>query len=203
MFLVRIVIAIAAVIFTVVPATAQTTPPTFELAAGPLFGLPTGEDCSELEFAVDDCSAPSFGWEVEPAYFVTDQFAVVGRVSGLYSSVDTQARIPGFNPIDLEVSVNLHQFLGGVRFTGPRPDRRVTPYVQMLVGIGRVAGEVQALGLSESYSATGLSLAPEAGFYLNAAERFGIRIGGRYDAQRIEGITEHGFTLVTSLVFGS
>ena len=203
MLLVRLAIVIVVAVFTVAPAAAQTTPPRFELAAGPLFGFPTDEDCSEVGITFDDCSAPSFGWEVEPAYFLTEQLAVVGRVSGLYSSLDTQARIPGFSPIDVEITANLHQFLGGVRFTGPRANRRVTPYVQMLVGIGRVAAEVQALGFSESDSATGLSLAPEGGVYLNASERFGVRIGGRYDAQRIEGVTEHGFTLVTSLMFGS
>ena len=182
---------------------AQTGPPSFELAAGGLVGSPTDEDCSERGVFVDDCSAPSYGWEVEPAYFVTDRLAVVGRVSGVYSSLVTRARNLAAYPIDISVDANVHQFMGGARFTGPRENRRVTPYVQMLAGIGRVTSVIMAFGLSATDRATGLALSPEGGFYLNATERFGVRLGGRYDVHRIEGATEHRFTLVTSLIFGT
>lgn len=203
MLLVRLIVAIFFAFLSITPATAQTPPPNFELGAGFLFGFPASEDCSDAGVTFDDCPGPSYGWEVEPAYFVTDRLAVVGRVSGLYSSLNTQARMTGFAPVAVDLDSNLHEFLGGVRFTGPRANRRVTPYAQMLVGTGRVAAEISAVGLSESDSATGLSLSPEGGLYLHASERFGIRIGGRYDVRRIQGSTGHGFTLVTNLIFGS
>src|SRR3954467_593840 len=107
------------------PAAAQTAPA--ELSAGYQFTR------------TPDLNLP-LGWYVDVAGHVAPMFAVVGEVSGAYKS---ETIAVGTSSVD--ATVRLHTFMGGVRVAA-RPNPKVLPFGQVLLGAARVSGGVTASG---------------------------------------------------------
>ena len=67
--------------------------------------------------------------------------AVVGEVSGNYKDFDETTTVGGITAT-VKASMNVHTFLGGVRFNA-RQNPSFTPFVQALFGLARVGGDAE------------------------------------------------------------
>ncbi len=181
-------------------AEAQT-----EVFASALFGFGGGEVCSEGGLTLDECNLSRIGWQVEPAYYVTEHLAVVGRAHGIYGSLDTHGTYREFGlvlgPFDVEATARQHGFYGGARVTGLRQGRRVVPYGQVLVGAERLSASVRVFGQSESDTETGFGLSPEGGVFVRLTDNTGIRLGVGADVIWIAGGTETSVRVATGFMF--
>jgi opacity protein-like surface antigen len=123
------------------------------------------------------------GWNVSMARNVTDSLGVVADVGGNYKSVEG-------------VDLNIHAFLGGLRYSFR--GERVTPYVEVLAGAARAG--VSALGVSDS--ATDFALQGGIGLGVKVAENVWVRAGGDFRNIFTEGESAQEFRATAGLTFG-
>ena len=166
------------------PAAAQTA--TTELSGGYQFTR------------TPDLNLPP-GWYVDVAGNVAPMFAVVGEVSGAYKS---ETIAVGTSSVDS--TVRLHTFMGGVRVAA-RPNPKVVPFGQVLLGAARLSGGVTASGPATSVVAasdadTEFALQIGGGVNLMTSGNFGVRLGADYRRIIISGDGENEFRLVAGVV---
>lgn len=121
------------------------------------------------------------GWFASVAADVAGPLALAGEASGSYKSM---------GGLDVEVSVNIHTFLGGPRFrwrTGG-----VTPYAQMLFGVSRFATTYTLPDETLSDGRNDFAMAPGVGIDLPFSERGAIRVGASMRFIRTETFTPTG-----------
>ena len=105
------------------------------------------------------------GWFISGSGYVTDSLAIIGMVTGGYTSVG----------IYDELSSSVYQFMGGVHETYLR-DNDVSPFVRTLFGLERSA--VGIAGVSASDSAFVISSG--AGVDIRMAPQTAFRVAGDY-----------------------
>lgn len=123
------------------------------------------------------------GWYAEVAGNVTSIIGLVFNVGGSYKSLSETATINGVRT-SATADLNLHQFMGGVRFNA-RTVRRVTPFGHVLAGGIRSAGDVSATVGGQSFaveggSDTNLGMVAGGGVDFMLTDNAGIRAGADY-----------------------
>jgi hypothetical protein len=108
------------------------------------------------------------GWYADVAGHVTPMLGIVGQVTGNYKTVD-------------DVNFKFHTFAAGARVSGNSGG--VSPFGQVLVGIGRATFNTDLAGLlpadvSDSSSDPILSLG--AGVNVRSGGAVGVRVGADY-----------------------
>jgi opacity protein-like surface antigen len=133
------------------------------------------------------------GWYASVCGNVTNAVGIVADFGGNYKTVGVAGVA--------EVSVNIHSFQGGLRFSSYRS--AVTPYLQVLAGGTRFSAEGSAFGFSASESTTKFSLQPGVGFTFRLSDSVGLGIGGDYRAIFADGDTVNEFRFTAGLTFRS
>jgi len=134
----------------------------------------------------DDSETLPLGWYADVAGSLNRAVAVVGEVSGNYKSFQVARTELGVN-VNLDAKLNVHTFLGGVRFT-TRQNPAFTPYVQTLFGIARAAGEIEGqatiagrtISISESESDSEFAFDAGGGVNIQVNDGLGVRVGASY-----------------------
>ena len=136
-------------------------------------------------FGGDSQTLP-LGWYADVAGNLNRAVAVVGEVSGNYKSFDETTTQFGVN-VNLDANLNVHTFLGGVRFNA-RQNPAFVPYAQVLFGMARTAGEVKGqatvagrtISINESESNTDFAFDADGGVNIVVSDNLGVRIGAGY-----------------------
>ena len=125
------------------------------------------------------------GWYADVSGNMTRVFSVVGEVSGNYKSFDDNL---DFGPlVDVNVSVNVHTFMGGIRASA-RQKPRFVPFAQALFGLARGSGTVEGhatvagrpISIDESESASDFAFDAGGGVNFGLTDRIGVRVGASY-----------------------
>ena len=169
----------AFLILLAAPAGAQDLPRA-ELSAG--WRLLTVPD------ALEDGESQTLtkGWYVDVAGNLNDVFAVVGEVSGAYKSFD-ETIVEFGAAIDVDADIDLHTFMGGIRFSA-RQNPRFVPFAQALFGVARSGFSVegsatfggQTIRLDESGSETDFAFDAGGGVNFSVSDGLGVRVGASY-----------------------
>lgn len=132
-------------------------------------GVPAAELSAGYQFLRLDDESLGVGWYVDIAGNWSDTLAIVGQVSGSYGSIDDF----------VEVDINAHSFLGGVRFSG-RSNPDLVPFVHALVGIIRVSAGTSVVGVNVSESDSSGALQLGGGVTIKTGAKLGVRLGADY-----------------------
>ena len=174
----RTLLCIVAVLGFSASSQAQTAPRA-ELSAGwRLLNIP--------DAVGTESETMPLGWYVDVAGNLTPMFAVVGEVGGNYKNFNDVLAELGAN-VDADVNVNVHTFMGGVRFSA-RQNPAFTPYVQALFGLAHaktdVEGQVTVAGrtisLNESMSDSDFAFDADGGVNFKLSDAFALRVGAGY-----------------------
>jgi hypothetical protein len=153
----------------VAPAPQQTTaPPAF-----PTFEVTGGYQALH----VPDDWVP-FGLNVDGAWNFNEALGLVGEIGWATDSED-------FEELDIDSRLHLWTFAAGPRWNA-RPDARLWPFAQVLVGAAhaRVGTDIQGEDVEElSGSDTRFMIQPGVGVNINAGDGWGIV--GQVDYRRI------------------
>jgi opacity protein-like surface antigen len=127
------------------------------------------------------------GWYADVAGNLNRVFGVVGEVGGNYKSFDQSLTEFGTD-VRLDVDVNVHTFLGGIRVNA-RQVPAFTPYVQALFGLARAAGTVKGQvtfagrtieSIDQSESDSDFAFDAGGGVNFNVTDAFAVRVGASY-----------------------
>ncbi len=145
-------------------ASAQTATPKAELSAGYQF----------QKFSEDGPNIGK-GWYADIAGGVAKNVSLVGQVTGGYKSESLS-----FGSSTTSVSMNVHSFMGGVRFNSP--EGKSSFFVQLLAGAVRIGAGTSVPGTSASVSDsdTAKAILGGIGFTGQVAKNLSVRIGGDY-----------------------
>ncbi len=176
---VRALLCIAMLFGSSASSQAQNAPAAEFSAGWRLLNIPDAGLNSESE------TLP-LGWYADVAGNLTRSFAVVGEVGGNYKSFDDVLAELGAN-VNVDVNVNVHTFMGGVRFSG-RQNPAFTPYVQALFGLARgktdVEGQVTVAGrtisINESMSDSEFAFDADGGVSFKLSDALALRVGAGY-----------------------
>lgn len=161
------------------PSSAQNAPRAEFSAGWRLLNLPDAFDSESETFPL--------GWYADVAGNLTRAIAVVGEVSGSYKSFNENTNQFGVTT-NVDVDVNVHTFLGGVRFNA-RQNPAFTPYVQALFGLAReaatVKGEATFNGrtttiVDQSESDSDFAFDAGGGVNINLSDNLAVRVGAGY-----------------------
>ena len=169
----------AVVLFGVAaPSSAQNAPQAEFSAGWRLLNLPDAFGSESETFPL--------GWYADVAGNLTRAVAVVGEVSGSYKSFNENTNQFGVTT-NVDVDVNLHTFLGGIRFNA-RQNPAFTPYVQALFGLAREAATVKAQATFNGRTTTNESESSDSDFAfdagggvnINLSDNLAVRVGAGY-----------------------
>jgi opacity protein-like surface antigen len=127
------------------------------------------------------------GWYADVAGNLTRSFAVVGEVGGNYKNFNDVLGQLGAN-VNVDVNVNVHTFMGGVRFTA-RQNPAFTPYVQALFGLARAKTDVEGqvtvpgrptISINESMSDSEFAFDADGGVNFRLSDALALRVGAGY-----------------------
>ena len=126
------------------------------------------------------------GWYADIAGNLTPTIGVVGEVSGNYKNFSETTTEFGVN-VDVDANINVHTFLGGVRFSARRAPG-FTPFVQALFGLARGSATVEGqttiggrtFSIDESESDSDFAFDASGGVDFNVSESFGVRVAAGY-----------------------
>ena len=121
------------------------------------------------------------GWFASVAADVAGPLAVVGDASGSYESM---------GGLDIEMSINIHTFLGGPRLAWRTS--RVSPYVQMLFGVARFSTTFSLPGERLSDVQNHFAVAPGGGIDVPFSNRGAVRVGANMRLIQSETYTPSG-----------
>src|SRR5258705_6670257 len=161
------------------PSSAQNAPRAEFSAGWRLLNLPDTFNGESETFPL--------GWYTDVAGNLTRAIAVVGEVSGSYKSFNENTNQFGVTT-NVDVNVNVHTFLGGVRFNA-RQNPAFTPYVQALFGLAReaatVKGEATFNGrtttiVDQSESDSDFAFDAGGGVNINLSDNLAVRGGAGY-----------------------
>jgi hypothetical protein len=128
------------------------------------------------------------GWYADVSARVTRSVALVFQAGGNYKTMRERLALEGVE-IDANLKLKLHQIAGGVRFYAPTANGVVTPFVQVLGGGFRLAGDSSATIVidgeettmtDEGDSETEPMLQAGGGIDIRLTRRIGIRVGADY-----------------------
>jgi opacity protein-like surface antigen len=147
------------------------------------------------------------GWFAEIAAGVTPAISVAGLVTGGYKTVEETEIFSGV-AVTAEGDLNIHMFMGGVRYT-VRNNASVTPFAHALIGGVRgsialtasatVGGET--FTTTESDASTEFGLLAGGGVDVRLTDRFGLRVGGDFLRLFVDEGDATGFRLTIGVVF--
>lgn len=110
-----------------------------------------------------------FGWYADGSFNVDDRFAIVGDLSGAYTSTDET--VTALNTtVNSAASVNVHTFMGGLRYT-LRDQPRLTPFGQVLFGLAHGSASLDESVTREGGGTTSTSRS-------DSSNEFAFDIGG-------------------------
>jgi hypothetical protein len=121
------------------------------------------------------------GWFATIAADVAGPLVLVGDVSGSYKSM---------GGLDVNVSTNIHTFMGGPRLAWR--GSRVAPYVQVLFGAARFATTYTLPGERLSDARNYFAMAPGGGLDIPFSRRAAVRVGASIRLIRSEASTPSG-----------
>ena len=175
---VRTLLCIVAVLGFSTSSHAQTAPSAEFSAGWRLLNIPDafGEDSQTLPL----------GWYADVAGNLSRALAVVGEVSGNYKDFDETTTI-GTTTVNVNASLNVHTFLGGVRFNA-RQNPSFTPFVQALFGLARVGGDAEiqttiagrTFSVSQSVSDSDFAFDASGGVNIKLSDALAARVSGGY-----------------------
>jgi hypothetical protein len=110
------------------------------------------------------------GWYFDGAVPVTEIVSVVGEVAGTYKSLSET-----FGGITVEADFKLHTFMGGARFKVPVEETTLTPFGQVLFGVGNARASASGGGISLSESSSDGAMSISGGVDVNGTGRVGLR----------------------------
>ena len=153
--------------------------PAAEVSAGwRLLNIPDafGEDSQTLPL----------GWYADVAGNLSRSLAVVGEVSGNYKNFDESTTV-GATTVNVNASLNVHTFLGGVRFNA-RQNPSFTPFVQALFGLARVGGDAaiqttiagRTFSASQSVSDSDFAFDASGGVNIHLNDALAARVSAGY-----------------------
>lgn len=126
------------------------------------------------------------GWYADVAVDLMPMIAIVGDVAGAYKTLEETRTVAGVR-VSATADVNIHTFMGGMRFSA-RNVPRFAPFGQLLVG--GVRGSFEAEGsttvagrtttVSESESSTDFGLDVGGGVNMMVTDRIGARGAASY-----------------------
>ncbi len=160
-------------------------------------GSPAGEIAGGYPFMWDNEFDKSFpvGWFVSGAGNLSDNFAIVGEVSGSHNSESNEF-------LSASADLNIYTYLAGVRFGGR--SGAVTSFGQFLVGAARASASTSGLGFEESGSHTEFAIQPGAGVDIHLTEAVAARV--IFDYRRIsfefEGGARNEIRVAAGIVVG-
>ena len=168
-----------AMLFGYSTASHAQSAPTGEFSVGwRLLNIPDafGEDSQTLPL----------GWYADVAGNLSRSLAVVGEVSGNYKDFDESTTV-GATTVNVSASLNVHTFLGGVRFNA-RQNPSFTPFAQALFGLARVGGDAEiqttiagrTFSASQSVSDSDFAFDASGGVNLNLSDTFAARVSAGY-----------------------
>jgi hypothetical protein len=140
------------------------------LAGGTAFAQDRGDVSGGYRFLRTDGENFGAGWYVDGAGHVTEVVSVVGEVAGTYKSISET-----FFDITVEADLRLHTFMGGARFRLPIDDSNLSPFAQVLFGVGNARGSASGGGLSISESSTDGAMSVSGGVDVHGSGRLGFR----------------------------
>ena len=175
---VRTLLCIGAVLGFSASTQAQTAPRAEFSAGWRLLNIP--------DAVGTESETMPLGWYADVAGNLTQTFAVVGEVGGNYKNFNDVLAELGAN-VNVDVNVNVHTFMGGVRFSG-RQNPAFTPYVQALFGLARgktdVEGQVTVAGrtisINESMSDSEFAFDADGGVSFKLSDALALRVGAGY-----------------------
>jgi len=137
-------------------------------------------------FGAGDSQTLPLGWYADVSGNLTHMFAVVGEVSGAYKSFDQGDNQFGTR-VDVNVDLNVHTFMGGIRMSA-RQQPRFVPYAQVLFGLARGSGTVKGqatvagrtISISESESDSDFAFDAGGGVNFRMSDSLGLRVGAGY-----------------------
>ena len=168
-----------AMLFGYSTASHAQSAPTGEFSVGwRLLNIPDafGEDSQTLPL----------GWYADVAGNLSRSLAVVGEVSGNYKDFDESTTV-GATTVNVSASLNVHTFLGGVRFNA-RQNPSFTPFAQALFGLARLGGEAEVqttiagrtFSASQSVSDSDFAFDASGGVNINLSDALAARVSAGY-----------------------
>ena len=176
---VRTLLCIGAVLGFSASAHAQTAPRAEFSAGWRLLNIP--------DAVGTESETMPLGWYADVAGNLTRTFAVVGEVGGNYKNFNDVLAELGAN-VNVDVNVNVHTFMGGVRFTA-RQNPAFTPYVQALFGLARAKTDVEGqvtvpgrptISINESMSDSEFAFDADGGVNFRLSDALALRVGAGY-----------------------
>jgi opacity protein-like surface antigen len=134
----------------------------------------------------EDSQTLPLGWYADLAGNLSRSLAVVGEVSGNYKNFDESTTV-GTTTVNLNASLNVHTFLGGVRFNA-RQNPSFTPFAQALFGLALVGGDAEVqttiagrtFSASQSVSDTDFAFDASGGVNINLSATLAARVSAGY-----------------------
>jgi opacity protein-like surface antigen len=168
-----------AMLFGYSTASHAQSAPTGEFSVGwRLLNIPDafGEDSQTLPL----------GWYADVAGNLSRSLAVVGEVSGNYKDFDESTTV-GATTVNVSASLNVHTFLGGVRFNA-RQNPSFTPFAQALFGLARLGGDAEiqttiagrTFSASQSVSDSDFAFDASGGVNINLSDALAARVSAGY-----------------------
>lgn len=151
-------------------------------------GVPAADLSVGYQFLRLEEESLGLGWYVDLAGNWSETLAIVGQVAGSYGSV------ADFVNIDIDA----HSFLGGIRFSG-RGNPSLVPFAHALVGIIRVSAGTNVIGVNVSESDSSAAMQLGGGVTMKATEKLGVRIGADF-LRAFEDSGANGFRFAAGVV---
>ena len=127
------------------------------------------------------------GWLFSASGHVAGPFSLVGEIGANYQSLDIYG---------VEVTIDLHSYLGGVRYA-PTLGSRVRPFVQVLAGLGRLSASTGVSGDAGNAFVSQFG----GGADIMATKKVALRLQGDYRALRGDGTSWSEFRFATGVVY--
>lgn len=140
------------------------------VSGGTAFAQDTGDVSGGYRFLRTDGENFGKGWYFDGAAHVTEIVSVVGEVAGTYKSISET-----FAGITVDADLKLHTFMGGARFRMPVEDMNLSPFGQILFGVGNARASASGGGISISESSSDGAMSISGGVDVSGKGRLGLR----------------------------